>query len=66
MRNYHGYNSRNVSDEKNVSDGKKVYVQGDNKNVCDRRESRSRVVIDENTIYEIDMDCCEYRNKNRH
>ncbi len=30
-------------------------------------ETRSRLVIDDNSIYEIDLDCCENRNnkKNR-
>lgn len=63
MRNYRGYNrmdSRERQCQCMVEDKK-----GKAKSVHESKDSRSKVIIDESTIYEIDMDCYECLMKNK-
>lgn len=70
MRNYRGYNKMGVRDRQC-----QCTLRDKNSSTNTTRESkavkskdvRSKVIIDENTIYEIDMDCyeCLMKNKNK-
>ena len=57
MRNYHGYNRQGEGDRHYR------YSQKENESISYGNNGRSKVVIDESTIYEIDMDCYECLHK---
>ena len=57
MRNYRGYNRQGEGDRHYR------YSQKENESISYGNNGRSKVVIDESTIYEIDMDCYECLHK---
>ena len=62
MRNYRGYNKMGARDKQFQN----TINNNVNNTMRENKESRSKLVIDESTIYEIDMDCyeCLMKNKN--
>ncbi len=59
MRNYRKFYNSTCAGK---SDDKDKY---DKTGACGQsKETRSKVIIDDNSIYEIDLDCCERKMKN--
>ena len=65
MRNYRGYNKMDARERQcQCEAGDK---NGNTNTTRESKDVRSKVIIDESTIYEIDMDCyeCLMKNKNK-